>query len=337
MEITLQRLKPAEAAAIVEARLRHFLEPFAGIELVQRRRREDALFPLGEAWRQRFFGDRIEVRPRDAVNWAREGWRQQQESLARHDPLDWLMQWPRDGEPGPGLPDEPTTEEIRESIGRKLAEKLAATSEQLLREPQILPADADHLAGLTYSVLAQCRDAGHRYGVWEVERVPPPKNSRPTYHLSLRRRDPDSSADIRTGVLFLMERSATAVSGFLRRLLTDWGAFDRIIVATAEHIGLPLGQAGQDYLEDLQRRGCEHFQMLELTFAEIVELEALQRVVGLAKSRDLEIEPSPGHVRAVTEQEVIEALDQQGRYLASRLLKTLLGSYSDASNACFRA
>src|SRR5262249_61653323 len=157
-------------------------------------------------------------------------------------------------------PDEPTTEEIRESIGRKIAEKLAALSEQLLREPHTLPADADHLAGLTYSLLAQCRDAGHRYGVWEVERVPPPKNARPTYHLSLRRRDREASDDIRTGVLFLMERSATAVSAFLRRLLTDWGTFDRIIVATATHIGLPLGQAGRDYLEDLQRQGREQFQ-----------------------------------------------------------------------------
>jgi len=321
----------------VEARLRHFLEPFADIELVQRRRREDALFPLGEEWRQRFFGDRIEVRPRDAINWAREGWRGQQESLVRHDPLDWLTRWPRDGEPGAGPPDEPTTEEIREAIGRKIAEKLAAISEQLHREPHTLPSDADHLAGLMYTLLAQCRDAGHRYGVWEVERVPPPKNARPTYHLSLRRRDAEASSDIRTGVLFLMERSATAVSGFLRRLLTDWGAFDRIVVASAEHIGLPLGQAGRDYLDDLKRRGSEHFQIVELTFAEIVELEAMQRIVGLAKSGDLEIEPSPRRVRSVTEQEVIEAYHQQGRYLASRLLRTLLGSTSNASNVFLRA
>jgi hypothetical protein len=329
LEITLQRLKPAEAVAIIEARLWNFLEPFADIALVQRQRRENVLFPLGEAWRQRFFGDRIEIRPRDALNWAREGWRQQQESLARHDPHDWLTRWPRDGEPGPGPPDEPTTEEIEGSIDRRIAEKLAALSEQLLREPHTLPSDADHLAGLTYSLLAQCRDAGHRYGVRELERVPPPKNARPTYHLLLRRRDCEGSADTRTGIVFLMERSATAVTGFLRRLLADWGAFDRIVMTTAEHIGLPLGQAGRDYLDDLQRRGGEHFQKMELTFAEIVELDAMQRVVGLAKSGDLEIELRPSYIRAVTEQEVIESYVQHGRYLGSRLLRTLLDSEED--------
>ncbi|MGH7172698.1 MAG: AAA family ATPase, partial [Gemmataceae bacterium] len=329
MEIMLQRLNPAEAEAIIEARLGNVLDPFADIELVQKRRREDALFPLGAAWRQRFFGDRIEIRPRDAISWAREGWQQQQELLARHDPLDWLRRWPRDGDPGPGRPDEPTTEEITEAVDRKIAEKLASIAEQLEREPHTLPADADHLAGLVYSLLVQCREAGHRYGVWEVERVVPPKNARPTYHLSLRLRDAEASADLRSGILFLVERSAIAVSGFLRRLTGDRGAYDRIVLVTAERIGLPLGQVGRDYLEDLRKRGRQHFQELELTFAELVELEVLQRVVGLAKSRDLEIEPSPGRSRGVSEQEVIEAYHRHGRYLASPLIRALLKTPSN--------
>jgi hypothetical protein len=324
VEIMLHRLPPAEAAAIIAARLRSFLEPFADIEAVQKRRREDALFPLGETWRQRLLGDRVEIRPRDAINWAREGWRQQQEALAHHDPLDWLRRWPRNGDPGPGRPDEPTTEEIAEAVDRKIADKLVSITEQLEREPHTLPADADHLAGLVYSLLAQCRDAGHQYGVWEVERVVPPKNARPTYHLSLRRRDPEAPTDFRTGVLFLVERSAKSVAGFLRRLLGDWGAYDRIVLVTAERIGLPLGQAGREYLEDLQKHGARHFQRLELTFAECVKLEATQRVVGLAKSGDLEIEPSPGHSRRVTEPEVIEAYHRHGRYLTSALLRELL-------------
>ncbi|HTU19288.1 MAG TPA: AAA family ATPase [Gemmataceae bacterium] len=330
-EIMLQRLQPPEAAAIIEARLRHLLEPFADIELVQKRRGEDALFPLGEAWRQRFLADRVDIRPRDAINRAREGWRQQQESLARHDPLDWLRRWPRDSDPGPGRPDEPTTEEIAEAIDRKIAEKLASISEQLEREPQTLPADADHLAGLVYSFLAQCRDAGHRYGVWEVERVAPAKHARPTYHLSLRRRDPKASADLRTAVLFLVERSAIAVSGFLRRLLNDWGTYDRVVLVTAERVGLPLGQAGREYLEDLQQRGRQHFLTMQLAFAELVELEALQRVVGLARSRDLEIEPSPSRSRTVSEQEVIEAYCRHERYLKSSLLRALLQAPSNTA------
>lgn len=334
--ITIQRVNPAEAKAIVEARLRDFLEPFADIALVQKRCQEDALFPLGEAWRERFFRDRADIRPRDAISWAREGWRQQQETLTLHDPLDWLMRWPRESNAGSGLPDEPSTEEIREAIDRKIAEKLAVIREQLEREPHTLPIHADQLSEVVRVLLAQCRDEGHRHGVWEVERVPPPKNARPTYHLSIRRREGEVSADMRTGVLFLTERSATSVTSFLRRLLGDWGTFDRVVLVTEKDVGLPLGKAGEEYLDDLEHRGPRHFQRLELTFAEFAELEALQRVVGLAKSGDLEIEPRAGRVRALSEQEVIEAYHRHDRYLASGLLRVLMDATADEPKALAR-
>jgi hypothetical protein len=324
LEIMLQRLKPSEAAAIVESRLSNFLEPFADMELVNRRRQEDALFPLGSAWRERVFDNRAEVRPRDAINWAREGWQHQQDSLRRHDPLDWLRRWPKDGDPGAGLPDEPTTEAIRTCLESKIAEKRASIRDELQRESHTLPTDADHLAGLTYSMLTQCRDAGHRYGVWDVERVPAPKQARPTYHLSLRLRDAEASADVRTGILVLVERNATSVAGYLRRLLADWGAFDRVVVVTDERIGLPLGAAGKDTLESLREQGSHCFQEVDISFDDLIEMESMQRVVGLAKSRDLEIEPSPGRVRAVTEQEVIETYHRDGSYLKFSLLRTLL-------------
>jgi len=330
-EIALQRVQPAEAVRIIESRLQHFLQPFADLELVRKQRQRDALFPLGETWRTQFFQDRIEIRPRDAINWAREGWRQRQEELGRHDPHDWLTRWPKDGDAGSGPPDEPSTEEIREAIDRKIAEKLATNREQLEREPHTLPADADHLAGVVRALLAQCRDDGHRHGVWEVERVAPPKNARPTYHLSLRQRDREGSADVRTGVLFLMERSAISVTFFLKRLLKSEGSFDRVVLVTQEQIGLPLGPAGRDSLDDLTQHGPQRFRMLELTFAEHVELEALQRVVGLAKSRDLEIEPRPGCARTVAEPEVIDSYHRHGRYLASRLLRTLVDATADAA------
>ena len=331
-EIMLQRLKPAEATAIVEARLQRFLAPFADVEVIRKRRQDDALFPLGEAWRERFIGERIEIRPRDAINWAREGWRQRQEALSQHDPLDWLRRWPHDDAGGGGPPDEPSIQEICEAIDRKIETKLAAIRLQLEREPYMLATDADHLAGLVYALLVACRDAGHRYGVWEVDRVTPPKNARPTYHLLLRRRDHDAAADTRTGILFLMERSPTSVTGFLRRLLKDLGTYDRVFLVTAKDVGLPLGKAGGEYLDDLRRKGSEHFQTLELTSADFAQLEALQRVVGLARSGDLEIEPRPGQVRAVTEHEVIEAYHRRGRYLASHLLRTLLEPAAKAVN-----
>ncbi len=331
-EITLQRVTPAEAVRIVEGRLERFLGPFADIELVRQRRQEDALFPLGQAWRERFFQDRIEIRPRDAINWAREGWRRQQETLARHDPLDWLTRWPRDGADGAGPPDEPTTEEVREAIDRKIAEKLATSREQLEREPHTLPADADHLAGLVYALLVPCRDGGHHYGVWEVDRLPPPRQgARPTYDLSVRQRGEADAADTRTGVVFVMAPSATSVAGFLRRLLEDSRPLDRVVLVTDRRVGLSLGERGREYLDDLRQQGPQRFVTLELTFAEYAELEAMQRVVGLAKSRDLEVEPRPGRARTVTEQEVIDSYHRHGRYQSSRLLRTLLEGAATAA------
>jgi hypothetical protein len=324
-EISLPRLQPEQARAIIEARLYSFLAPFADIELIRKRRREDPLFPLGQHWRQQFFGDRVEIRPRDAINWAREGWRQRQESLRQHDPRDWLMRWPHEDACGSGPPDEPSTDEIREALDRKVAEKLSAIAEQLQQQPHLLPTDGDHLAALVYALLVSCREAGHRYGVWEVNRVPTPKNGRPTYHLALRRRDHDAAADTRTGVLFLVERSPTSVAGFLRRLLTDWGSFDRVFLVTAKDVGLPLGEMGRDYLDNLQKKpGPQRFQRLELVASEFAELEALARVAGLARSGDLEIEPRPGCVRSVTEHEVYEAYHRHGRYLTSPLLRALV-------------
>jgi hypothetical protein len=325
-QVMLQRLQPAEATTIIEARLRAFFEPFADLDGVRQRRQEDALFPLGQAWRERIFGDRAEIRPRDAVNRARDGWRQQQETLARHDPLDWLRRWPKDGDAGGGPPDEPTTEAIRDAIERKIDEKLASLREQFQREPHLLPADADHLAGLTYSALTQCRDAGHRHGVWEVERLTPPKHAKPTYHLMLRLRDGKDGEDVRTGFLFLVERGAISVAGYLRRLDESRSDYNRVVLATVEDVGLPLGQAGKEYLQALQARGPQHFQMVKLSLEEIIELEGMQQVVGLAKSGDLEIEPSPGRVRPVDEREVIEAYHRRNQYLESSLLRALLTS-----------
>lgn len=323
--LDLQRLKPAEATAIVEARLDHFLAPFEDVELIRKRRREDALFPLGQEWHARFFGESIEIRPRDAINRAREAWRQRQEALSKHDPLDWLRRWPHDDAGDSGPPDEPSTEEIRVAVERKIEDKLTAALEQLQREPHLLPTDADHLAGLMRALLVSCRDGGHLFGVWEVEHSPAPRQGvRPTYDLAIRQRHKTGEDDRRTGMVFVLTQSARSVTASLSRLIYDPAPLDRVLLVTEERLGLPLGQTGRQYLDDLRRRGPEHFQMLVLTFAEFAQLEALQRVVGLAKSGDLEIEPRPGQVRLVPEQEVIEAFHRQGRYVASRLLWTIL-------------
>ena len=95
-------------------------------------------------------------------------------------------------------------------------------------------------------------------------------------------------------------------------------------MATAENVGLPLGEAGDDFWTICGGDTAQRFQTLELTFAEQVELEALlQHIVGLAKSRDGDRAAAGAGSRTVTEQEVIDAYHRHGRYLTSHLLRHL--------------
>jgi hypothetical protein len=318
IELLLQRLTPAESLAVVGARLDAFLKPFAAVEAVAEHRRADPLFPLGRGWRERFFQDKVDLRPRDVINWAREGWRQEQEALSRQGPA-WLAGWP--GDLGPLTPG-PAEEEL---IDRKVDEKIAEHREGRLREPGALPPDADHLAGLLFALLEQCRDAGHQGGVQDVERLPPPRRgSRPTYDLAVLQTRPEGGPPRRTGVVVITAPNATSVAGFLRRLWEDSRPLDRVVLVTDERVGLPLGDRGQEYLQDLRRGRRDRFHVVELSLREYAELEALQQVARRARAGDLEVEPHPGQVRPVGEREVLDSHRRRGRYLASRLLSALL-------------
>jgi hypothetical protein len=316
-EVQLHRLSAADAQEVVSARLRAFLAPFTDIGAVQFLLRRDELFPLGRGWYERRLRDRVDLRPRDVINWAREGWRAQQEALAREGGPDWLANWTGAALDGDVVP---PPEAPAAAIDRKVGEKVAEQRARRAADPATLPADAEQLMGLVRSLLVQCCDA-QRYGVLDVERVPPPRaGARPTYDLALRRRLPDGGAE-QVGILALTAENATSVAAFLRRLVEDSRPLDRVVLVTEERVGLPLGERGQEYLQELRERGPERFEVVELSFAEYAELDALQAVVGDARSGDLEVE-RPG--RALTEQEVIDSHHRCGRYLACRLLRRLL-------------
>jgi hypothetical protein len=178
--------------------------------------------------------------------------------------------------------------------------------------------------GVLHELLAQCRQA-ELYGVQEVNQVAPPrKGTRPTYDIWLRRQRADGRTET-TGVVVVMEENANAVTGFFRRLLEDDRPLDRVVVVSDARVGLPLGERGQELLERLAQRGPERFAHLELSFAEYVELEALQKAGAEARGGNIEVEARPGEVRSVALEEVVASHHRQGRYLASRLLRELLG------------
>jgi hypothetical protein len=184
-----------------------------------------------------------------------------------------------------------------------------------------LPADADHLAGVLAEILT--RFCEPRYDLAEATRVPPPRRGTPpTYHLSLRRRQKGGEKTI--GVLVMATGAATAVAGFLRRLCQESRPLDRLVLVTGERSGLPLGVKGQEYLEELQQRGPERFLVMELTFSEHAELEALAAVLARAKSGDVEIE-GPGQTpQTVSAGEVVASPVWRKRALEHRLLRELV-------------
>jgi hypothetical protein len=158
-----------------------------------------------------------------------------------------------------------------------------------------------------------------------VERIPPPRSgANSTYDLAVVQQFPESGPAVRTGVLALTANNATSTAGFLRRLLEDTRPLDRVLLITDERVGMPLGDRGQEYLNDLKQGGSQRFRTLELTVLEYMDLSALNAVIDLARANDLEIEPRPGQSVPVTAPEVIDSHHRRGRFLANRLLRELL-------------
>jgi len=324
-QVRLHRIGPAEGRQLIAARLDAFLGPFADLEPVRRRREQDPLFPLGEGWYAAALRDRVDVRPRDVLTWAREGWRRQQEALDRHGGPAWLDGWPGEVSPvGHGEAVQQLDDDrLRQAIDERVAQKIREHVQQRLAQPEALPPDAFNLLGLVHALLQQCAAAGGP--VRAAQRVLPPRSGRPSpYHL-LVRTCPADGREVSTGLLFLATADARSTTGFLRRLAQDRHPPDRVLLVTDQRRPAALGSKGQEYLNRLRRRDPDRFREVELTFEQYVALEALQAVAGQARSGELEVEVAPGQARPLTEAEVIASHRRQGRYAALPPLREVLG------------
>jgi hypothetical protein len=324
-EIPLQRIGPIEAERIVTARLAQFMTPYCRVDVIRGRAHDDPLFPLGRGWRDRFFRDRIDVRPREVINAAREGWRREQEEIRRLGVQGWLAG--RGSEPTTVIDRAelaaPTVEEVQSAIDRKVAEKIGEHKGRRLAAPDKLPPDEGHLAGLVAKLLRQCLDHGGLYGLREVSQASAGRSPRPAHDLLVKGRLP-AGQETTTGLVFAIAAHANESAAVLRHLVQATPLPDRQLLITDERCQLPLGEKGDEYFETLKRRAHPPFQHVALAFDELAELDALAAVVGLAKSHDLEITLRPETTRAVEAHEVIESLHRQGRYLSAPLLRELL-------------
>ena len=71
---------------------------------------------------------------------------------------------------------------------------------------------------------------------------------------------------------------------------------------------------------------AERFQEVALSFAEYAHLDALQAVVWLARSGDLEMELLPGQLQPLSELDVLASYQRHGRYRTAAVLRELLGA-----------
>lgn len=323
-EVELQRVTPIEARQIVQARLLPFQEPFMILEPIKERVSKDYLFPLGEKWAEELLAERMDVRPRDVINWAREGWRRQQEAIKQEGGPLWLENW-ETSQSVEDTPHEPSAEELQALIDAKVELKLQEHKRQRQLEPQTLPPDGDNLAGLLHALLQRCLGTAPFPSLLKLERLVRPKyGQRPPYDLVLQQRFGPDDKEMRSGLLCLVVSNRTSMSAFLRRLVQDTQPPERLVLITEERRPLTPATAGREYLEKLQQRHGDRFVRVDLTFDQYAELDALQATVGLAKSGDLEIELPAGRSRRVAEMEVVASHLRQQRYSRHPLLKVLL-------------
>lgn len=321
--IQLKKISPTEASQIVASRVQRFQQPFLAVPAIAEVVRRDPLFPLGQAWLEQRLRQAIEVRPRDVINWARDGWRNE---LARLDELggdEWLRTWGQIAiESPPAAPPEvaPLSEpELTRRIEAKLATKLQELEQQRLLHPQSLAPDAHNLSGLLFTLLRQ----PPRGTPIEVESCPRPRRGPgPAFSLKVRRKT--DAGTTTTGVQCLATRTRSSLTYALRRILEEAGSVARIVLVTDERTPLSVVGRGAEHLETLRQTCGDRFVHVDLSVADYAALDALQSLIGLARSQDLEVELPGGSARRISEAEVLGSATRCEPFERHPLLRLLL-------------
>jgi hypothetical protein len=319
-DIMLQRVSVQEASQIVQARLQAFQEPFVTLTPVKQCIQQDYLFPLGRAWEEEFLAGKTDVRPRDVINWARMGWRRQQALLREQGGSTWLAGWSKQGR-GPGPGDGQPVPELHTAIDNVVEQRLQEYREQRRRQPEVLPPDADHLVELLRALLGSCLHRPEWPALLEVERVVPKGRQQP-YDLMIRHLANGTAC--RMGVRCLVVSDRKSMAAHLRHIAEDERPPERVVLVTEERCPLEPGAAGVRRLDEICQQHGERFLQVQLSFDEYAELDAMQALLRLARSGDLEIESSGGWTRPVSEEELLTSYHRQQRFRTHRLLNQLL-------------
>jgi len=319
-KVELNRISSSDARKILEARLERFHEPFLEIEELRRHLDLDTLFPLGRNWLEQQLGDGIEFRPRDVLTWARDAWEEEQARLVALGGEVWIRGWPHEPKRCPPPPPLKSEDAIDAVVDRKIEEQIA----QHRLQKGSLPPDAGNLAGLVADLLNHCRGAGLPYTFESVERVKKKAGRLPPYDLLVRERRQPDGREVTTGVLFITSVGLSATAALRRFLEVDKPPDHRLLVTDHERRPLKVAAQGLKYYRELEKLGPARFEHLKINFEQYARLDALQGVVGMAKSGDLEIEQPRGKPRPVEDREVIASHHRRDRFRRHPLLRPLL-------------
>jgi hypothetical protein len=317
--VELNEIRAEQASALVRARLREFFKPFATVPEIESELQRDADFPLGASWLATRLSSAKQLRPRDVISWARDAWERVQDRIDSEGGLEWLQHWKRETNLTPvSRPPMRIEDVIDDAVRAKLDERRA----QRLLEPNSLPPDADNLATLTRKLLDVCTGRGYSFERWE-QRPGPRKGAPRTYDFVAHHRDKHGQP-VTTGVVFAADARGNALTGQLKRLAEDAAPPRHALLVSDRRRGLRLGPKAQEHMDRLTERGAARFSEIRLNLADVVELDAIQSVMGLAQVGDLEVEHPVGSTRTLRFEEVCDSLHRLDVFRPHPLLHELL-------------
>ncbi len=272
--------------------------------------RDDALFPLGEAWMAETMGDSAGFRPRDLMVQANDRWLDNQRAIFSKGATRWLREWPKLDDAVTGE----TTPPVPVDIDAEILSKVEEEKNRQRLQPGLLPPDGGNLYGILCRLLEYCTDPTHGYSLQSVE---------PGTHADeLSVMEQSEGHSLRNFVKVVVTGNATATAARLRHLLQATDCQRRILV-TDQRYDLALGATGKSYYQNLLDLG-DGFKHYKLSLIDYAELHAMLAVIGEANSGDVEVRDSDRTWRKLTPDDVVQCFHRNNYFRKQTLLAEFL-------------
>ena len=361
--VHLSGISAANARRMIQRRLNEWLLPFDAIPEITEARRMDLYFPITSTavdaiLRDADGTDRNDLRPRDVISRAGAAWERQVQMLKRDASERWLQQWQAGtlsatevGHASLDTPEpldltEPHDAGVSEHHARSPAQaaiekRLQEHIDQRMAQKDSLTVDSSQLMGLIRTAVAACSNAEEPwrstlYSSLVSQSVPAVMNrTKPTFGLIVEHIDPLSGNGLRTGVAVCDAVSGNSATNFLKRLkadVFDLPTVDRAFLIVDERRPLDLARTGSALFDFLQRQG-DRFRQFNMSIETFATLDALEAVVGLAKSGDLTSRNRDGSLSAISESQVRNWYHESKKYLETPVLQNILLPFMPDTNA----